>query len=330
MSGPLPVVSVIIPTLRRSKLLLSALESVFAQTFRAFEVIVVVDGPDPEAAEALRGIDDTRLRFYENEKSLTAAGARSFAVSRAKGEWIAFLDDDDEWLPQKLERQLSVARSSSVVLVTALSRVVTPLATYVWPREIFDNARPVGDYLFDRKAVFAGASFIQTSSYLLPRALYQKVPFRVGTPHDDWDFLLRLAQEPGVQIVTVPEVLVQVHFEQSRPSLSRTDAWAVSLDWADRVRPLLSRRAYSGFCLAVIGPRAADDRAYSAILPLLFRAFARGQPRLRHLLAFMGFWTIPQGIRRRLRAAFAWRRAVAVPRARPASDPASGPVCPKP
>jgi glycosyltransferase involved in cell wall biosynthesis len=308
MSTPPPMVSVVIPTLRRPNLVRRAVDSVFAQTHPALEVIVVVDGPDEDTVAVLHGVDDPRLRFFVNPNSLTAAGARNFGVAQARGEWIAFLDDDDEWLPTKLERQLDLARSSGTVLVTALSKVITPLSTYVWPREIFDNTQPVGNYLFDRRSIFAGASFIQTSSYLLPRALMQQVPFRVGTPHDDWDFLLRLAAQPGMRILTVPEVLVKVYFEQGGPSLSRADSWSLSLAWVDEIRPLLTPRAYSGFCLAVVGPRAADEGGYSAFLPLLSKAFAQGRPRLRHVLAFLGFWVLPQGARRRLRAIFGRRR----------------------
>lgn len=313
MSSPPPDVSVVIPTLHRPRLLLRALQSVFAQTYRAFEVIVVVDGPDDETVAALGAVQDSRLRVLVNPRSLTAAGARTAGVSQASGQWIAFLDDDDEWLPHKLERQMEVARTGGNVLVTALSRVVTPMATYVWPTAIFDNARPLGDYLFDRQGAFAGASFMQTSSYLMPRALYQSCPFRVESPHDDWDFLLRMAKEFGARVETVPEVLVKVHFEEQRPSLSRTGSWAVSLAWLDSVRPLLTPRAYSGFCLGVVGPRAAGDGAYAAFGPLLFKAFRHGAPQPWHVLAFLAFWIVPQTLRRRLRAAFARRRGAAFP-----------------
>jgi glycosyltransferase involved in cell wall biosynthesis len=248
-----------------------------------------------------------------NPRSLTAAGARSLGVSHATGEWIAFLDDDDEWLPHKLERQMQVARGRANVLVTSLSGVITPIATYVWPRVIFDNTRPLGDYLFDRQGAFGGASFMQTSSYLMPRALYQSCPFRVDTPHDDWDFLLRLSEDFGARVETVPEVLVNVYVEEQRPSLSHTGSWAVSLAWLERVRPLLTQRAYSGFCLGVVGSRAASQHAYLAFFLLLFRAFRNGAPRHWHVLTFLASWIVPQNLRRHIRAGLARRRRSAAP-----------------
>src|SRR5271169_1867385 len=103
------LVSVIIPTLRRPTLLTRALASVFRQTWRELEVIVVVDGPDPDTIAILQTIDDPRLRVIINARSLTAAGARNAGMDHAKGEWIAFLDDDDEWLPEKLAKQMAYA-----------------------------------------------------------------------------------------------------------------------------------------------------------------------------------------------------------------------------
>lgn len=298
-------VSVVIPTLRRPQLLLRALRSVFSQTFEELEVIVVVDGPDADTVAALSSVTDARLRFIPLEASQTAAGARNIGVAAARGEWIAFLDDDDEWHPRKLERQLVAAQRFGDVLVTCLSEIVTPIATYTWPRQVYDNKQPLDEYLFDKKDAFSGTAFIQTSSYLLRRSLCQLLPFRRDTPHDDWDFLLRLAKESNVRIETVPEILVTVHFEQNRPSLSRVDEWAKSLAWLDQMQPLLTRRAYSGCCLSVIGSRAANEHAFSAFPYLILKAFRHGSPRPVHLTSYLAYWLLPQTARRKLRAIFA-------------------------
>jgi glycosyltransferase involved in cell wall biosynthesis len=297
-----PPISVVIPTLRRPKLLLRALNSVFAQTYSQMDVIVVVDGPDEETIDTLRSISDPRLQVIVNERSLTAAGARNAGVAIAKGEWIAFLDDDDEWLPSKLEKQMAFAQSKGAEFVICLSRVITPLATYVWPETLYDNQVPLDEYLFDRKTAFSGAGFIQTSSYLIKRETFQKSPFRIDTPHDDWDFVLRQSKLFNVRVETVPEVLTILYMEEQRPSLSSSSKWRASLDWLDRVRPMLTRRAYSGFCLGVVGPRAAEERAYPAAFSLLAKAFRHGTPRPQHLAAYLAFWALSQNIRRRLRA----------------------------
>src|SRR5262249_54047335 len=122
-----------------------------------------------------------------------------------------------------------------------------------------DNSTSLDDYLFDRRSLLKGPGFIQTSSYLLPRRLFDEVRFNAESAHDDWEFVLRLSKQAGARIETVPEVLVVLYFEkEERPSsTSRTWSWSRSLRWIDSMQPIITRRAYSGFCLGVVGSRAA-------------------------------------------------------------------------
>jgi glycosyltransferase involved in cell wall biosynthesis len=303
------LVSVIVPTLHRPTLLMRALGSVFRQTWRELEVIVVVDGPDPDTIAILQTIDDSRLRVIVNPRSLTAAGARNAGMDHAKGEWIALLDDDDEWWPEKLAKQMAYAADRGPVLVSCLSRMVTPASTFVRPQVIYDNLRPIDEYLFDRRSPFAGQGFIQTSSYLLPRALGRGLRFRTDTPHDDWDYLLRLSKQEGVRVETVPEILVTLYAEDTRPSLSKSGTWLASLNWAERMRPMLTPRAYAGLCLGVVAPRAAKERAYRAAAPLLYHAFKYGSPRTWRVAAFLGEW-LPPSVLGRLRKNVSYIRGI--------------------
>jgi glycosyltransferase involved in cell wall biosynthesis len=310
------LVSVVIPTLDRPKLLLRAIDSVLRQTHQEIEVIVVVDKPDQGTVSAVQSVHDPRLQLIVNPYSFTAEGARNAGADHATGEWVAFLDDDDEWLPNKLERQIAFTSGRPPALVSCLSRVVTPTATYVWPQVVYDNSTPVDEYLFDRRSLFRGTGFIQTSSYLLPRRLFEKVRFNDESAHDDWEFLLRLSKQVGARIETVPEVLVVLYFEEQRPSYtSRASSWAASLRWLDTIQPIITRRAYSGFCLGVVGSRAARGGAYTAFPKLLYRAFRYGSPRLWHVLPFLAYWLTPQGFQRWLRGLFrGWPRAAPLDR----------------
>jgi glycosyltransferase involved in cell wall biosynthesis len=301
------LVSVVIPTRHRPKLVLRAIHSVLNQTHKEIELIVVIDGPDSATVTAVQALKDSRLQFVVNPRSLTAAGARNVGADRATGDWVAFLDDDDEWLPNKLERQMAFASGCGLALVSCLSRVVTPLATYVWPQEIYDHSIPFDEYLFDRRSLFLGSGFIQTSSFLLPRREFDRVRFNVESPHDDWELVLRLSKEIGLKIETVPEVLVVLYFEEDRPSLSTGATWLASLRWIESIRPIITPRAYSGFCLGVIGPRAAKEGGYRAFPELLQRAFRYGSPRIWHVTLYLASWLAPQGMRRRLRALFQGR-----------------------
>lgn len=296
------LVSVVIPTLDRPSLLLRAINSVLRQTHQQIEVIVVADRPDHDTLSAIQSLGDSRVRLVLNTYAPTAGGARNAGVDHATGEWIAFLDDDDEWLPNKLEKQIALASGRTPALVTCLSRVVTPSASYVWPQVPYDNSIPIDEYLFDRRSPFRAPGFIQTSSYLLPRQLFDKVRFETASPHDDWEFLLRLSKQAGARIETVPEVLVVLYFEEPRPSLTkRNSSWLRSLKWIDSLGSIISRRAYSGFCLSVAGSRAAQERAYTAFPDILYRAFRNGSPRLWQVLYFLAYWLVPRDSLARLR-----------------------------
>ncbi|MGE5500997.1 MAG: glycosyltransferase family 2 protein [Ignavibacteriales bacterium] len=102
-----PAVSVIIPTFNRAGILPRAVSSVLAQTVRDFELIVVDDGSTDGTELVVRRFADPRVR-YLSQKNQGVAAARNRGLAEARGDFIAFLDSDDEWLPQKLERQLDV------------------------------------------------------------------------------------------------------------------------------------------------------------------------------------------------------------------------------
>ncbi len=84
--------------------MLRAINSVLTQTHQQIEIIVVADRPDHDTLAAVQSLNDSRVRLILNTYTPTAGGARNAGADHATGEWIAFLDDDDEWLPNKLER----------------------------------------------------------------------------------------------------------------------------------------------------------------------------------------------------------------------------------
>jgi glycosyltransferase involved in cell wall biosynthesis len=99
-------VSVIIPTYNRAALVREAVASVLAQSFREFEVVVVDDGSSDHTVEALAPYaEQVRLRRRESRGGVSAA--RNTGIAAARGEWLAFLDSDDLWLPEKLARQMA-------------------------------------------------------------------------------------------------------------------------------------------------------------------------------------------------------------------------------
>ena len=113
---PTPEVSVVIPTRARWHLLAAAaLPSALEQRGVEHEVIVVDDGSDDETPRRLSEIRDRRLRVVRHDQPLGVAVARNSGIQAARGEWVSFLDDDDVWSPDKLQAQLTAARSASAV-----------------------------------------------------------------------------------------------------------------------------------------------------------------------------------------------------------------------
>jgi glycosyltransferase involved in cell wall biosynthesis len=102
------MVSIVIPTYKRPDLLRRAVKSVLVQTYVDFEVIIVNDDLDSFhlVKNEIDSLQDHRLVCYQNERSKGGNGARNTGILKSKGEYIAFLDDDDEWLENKLEDQL--------------------------------------------------------------------------------------------------------------------------------------------------------------------------------------------------------------------------------
>ncbi len=115
------LVSVIIPTHNRVNMLVRAVKSVLNQTFKNFELIIVDDASEEKEAtkKTIKELKDKRIRYYyKTREPHNSSSTRNEGIKLAKGEFIAFLDDDDEWLPKKLEKQLDFFKKDpEIVLV---------------------------------------------------------------------------------------------------------------------------------------------------------------------------------------------------------------------
>jgi len=103
-------VSVIMPTYNRADLIGRSVRSVLEQSYGDFELIVVDDGSTDSTPDVVAGFSDERIRYVRCQENRGAAAARNTGVRAARGAYIAFQDSDDEWLPQKLERQMGTFR----------------------------------------------------------------------------------------------------------------------------------------------------------------------------------------------------------------------------
>ena len=106
-------ISVVIPTHNRRDLLLQALASVLRQRDCDFDVVVIDDGSADNTADAVRALGATKIRILRNQQPVGVAAARNMGIQAASGSWVALLDDDDLWSPDKLGLQQAVAEKTN-------------------------------------------------------------------------------------------------------------------------------------------------------------------------------------------------------------------------
>ena len=103
-----PLVSVILPTYNRARLVSRSINSVLKQTYNNFELIIIDDGSTDNTKQIINSFNDNRIVYLKHNHNKHASAARNTGIAKSKGELIAFLDDDDQWLPKKLEKQISI------------------------------------------------------------------------------------------------------------------------------------------------------------------------------------------------------------------------------
>jgi glycosyltransferase involved in cell wall biosynthesis len=318
--SPTPDVSVVIPTFGRADLVTRAVRGALAQTVRNIEVIVVVDGPDEATHAALATVADPRLRVLGLPRRAGGPNARNVGVDAARALWTALLDDDDEWLPDKLATQLQLAASAGVPMPIVATRLTnrTPRAEFVLPRRLPVVGEPISEYLTVRRGLFHGDGFIQTSTIMAPTELLVRVPFAVGVPRmQELDWALRALDHEGVGLVYATEPLVIWHTDEDRPRVSQDASWREQLEWLRGLRPLFTRRAYAAMLMSMISSMAASTHDPRVGWALLREAHRYGRPGALDYLTFLQVWLVPPGLRRVLRDLALSRRSQEVSRRPP-------------
>lgn len=192
-----PQVSIVLPTYNRAQTLPGALDSVLAQTFADLELIVVDDGSSDSTAEVLSRIDDPRLVTIRLEVRHGAAKARNAGIRKARGTWIAFQDSDDEWLPDKLERQLSLAREVAGLRAVGGRYLVGAAPA---PVHVVAPRLETGE---DYEAELLDGPCCITPVWLIQRSLLDELGlFDERMPClEDWDLMLRLSRRSPMRAV---------------------------------------------------------------------------------------------------------------------------------
>jgi glycosyltransferase involved in cell wall biosynthesis len=292
-------VSVIIPTRNRSNLLEPSLRSVLWQRNVDFETIVVDDGSTDDTPRVLRSLGD-RIRVVRHDRSQGVSAARNRGIAEARGEWVAFLDDDDLWAPDKLELQLQALRRADRRWAYAGAVEITIDNQVLSGRPPASPERVVAE-LMSRNLVPAGASnVIVWKAWLSMPTVFDGSLYHSA----DWDLWIRLARRGAPACVSKPLVAYRFHPGSASLDLegmfSETDeierryGGRVDRSGFNRHLARLAKRAGWGrsalryYCRAAIGDRAYVMKEFVPDVWKLFsdvlrsRTYRFGIPRRSH------------------------------------------------
>lgn len=222
----MPKVSVIIPTHNRAMLLKKAIQSVLDQSYTDFEIMVYDDASTDNTPQVVESFTDKRIKFTRHERNIGVNEVRNNAVINSNSDYIAFLDDDDEWLPTKLEKQIGVLEGSTDKLGAVytgaywIDMKLDKLVKTSVPRY---RGNILKDLLMD--------NFITTASIIIKRPCFNKVGlFDSDCKYaEDFDMWIRIATEFDFDYVAEP--LVKIY----RNEISISMNYAVVINGLERL-----------------------------------------------------------------------------------------------
>ncbi|WP_193046304.1 glycosyltransferase family 2 protein [Mycolicibacterium baixiangningiae] len=286
-----PLFSVIIPTYNRSEVVRSTLESVQSQTFPHFECIVVDDGSrdGDELAAVVHSMDDSRFRYVRQDNG-GASSARNHGFELSKGRYIALLDSDDRFLPNKLEKCAEVLQRHGGEVLLYSQMIVERGMEKKWvrPAEGAQEDERIDEY------ILCTPGTIRTSTIVVSAALARRVRFDESLPwFQDSDFAIR-AGNAGALFEFVDEPLIVLEDKVGYARVSRNASYAPLLAYFDRMRRTgeISDRAYwagRGWPCARVA--STSNRSYAVMLfaqAVVKRAFP-----LRHAIIVAAQVVVP-------------------------------------
>ncbi len=206
-----PVVSIILPTYNRLEYLKEAVESVRAQTFTSWELIVVDDGSTDASVAWIEALGDARVTVLAHDHTANKSRLRNAGLARARAEWIAFIDSDDRWLPQKLERQLVFHAANRGVRWSYTGRVMIDADGNLMPAVLFKPWMPHSGRILER--VLSLDANIALPSVMAERALLNEVDGfdEARGSAEDYDLWVRLAERCECGVLDDPLLEVRKH-----------------------------------------------------------------------------------------------------------------------
>ncbi len=214
-----PEVSVIIPTYNRAHLVERAIQSVLRQTFKSFEILVVDDGSADNTKSVVEAIRDERIRYIRHDVNKGLPAARNTGIAAAKGSFIAFLDDDDQWKETKLERQLETIRNYDAVLCGYISTRNRRNPRY--RRTVVDSE------VLRRGNIFAPSGLLARASVFDELRFDAELPRGIG---EDWDMYIRMSQKYRIGYLGEPLLVYEDSAQMGRITTEQSNMTIAELE----------------------------------------------------------------------------------------------------
>lgn len=263
-------IAAIIPTSGRESVV-GAVRSALEQTQQPNAVVVATSTNNAERVGELLGDYGNRVLIETTDIEKPTGGyLRKLGTNAIDCDWYAFLDDDDEWMPGKLEHQLAHVESVGldVGASTLLFRGPDAVGHKPVPAKLYDESEAVADYLFAGRAMKADRPLLHTSTLLVSREAIQAVNWDPTLAlHQDWDLVIRL-DDAGFRIGQSAEPLAYVATGTSG-SMSATNKWLASHEWWLRSRPMMSAQASSDFLYSQVLRYALRERSWRGVRQVL-------------------------------------------------------------
>jgi len=219
--------SVIIPVYNRPEMVRRAINSVISQTFSASEIIVINDGSKDVTGEVVRKLSDTveiPLHIIEHQKNRGVSAARNSGIKAAENEWIALLDSDDEWKPEKLARQQEFHQQHPDLKISQCNEIWVRNGNRVKKRDIH---RKIGGRIFKESLKLC---LVSPSATVIHQSVFEDIGyFDESLPAcEDYDFWLRALVKYPIGLLDEP-LLIRYggHSDQLSAKYWGMDRWRV-------------------------------------------------------------------------------------------------------
>lgn len=216
--GEPPLVSVIIPTYNRAHCLPRTLATVLSQTWQTFEVLVVDDASTDDTAGVVGALGDERIRLLRQDRNQGVAAARNRGMREAAGDYIAFLDSDDEWFPDKLARQVETLEASPPRVGLAYGGVETVFAADARQVDLPRHDGNVHRTMLSRNVLHGSASNVMIRRQVVDAVGF----FDESLPAiEDYEFLLRVTR--FYEVAAIPHPLCRYHDTRPQDPTAEND-----------------------------------------------------------------------------------------------------------